>query len=139
LRVEDSTGKLLYAAHQYFDADASGIYCCGYEGVNPYVGAQRLLPFLDWLAARNVSGILTEYGVPDNDPRWLEVLDRFLGALDSSPRIAGGTYWAAGPSWGNYALSVEPRNGQDRPQMSILSRYATRGPRLPRLRDNPVE
>jgi len=37
----------------------------------------------------------------------------------------GGTSWAAGPWWGNYALSVEPRNGQDRPQMAVLLKCAT--------------
>jgi hypothetical protein len=36
----------------------------------------------------------------------------------------GGTYWAAGPWWGNYPLSVEPRNGQDRPQMAVLLKFA---------------
>jgi len=39
----------------------------------------------------------------------------------------GGTYWAAGPWWGNYPLSVEPRNGQDRPQMAVLLKYAAPG------------
>ena len=40
----------------------------------------------------------------------------------------GGTSWAAGPWWGNYPLSVEPRNGQDRPQMAVLLKYAAPPP-----------
>jgi endoglucanase len=51
--------------------------------------------------------------VPDDDPRWLAVLDEFLAALQANG--VGGTYWAAGPWWGSYRLSVEPRDGRDRP------------------------
>jgi endoglucanase len=83
-------------------------------------------PFLDWLASRDAQGILTEYGVPDGDPRWLTVLDTLLQVLEASPRITGGTYWAAGPWWGDYPLSVEPRGAQDRPQMAILAKHPSR-------------
>ena len=60
--------------------------------------------------------------MPDDDPRWLEVLDHFLAAMKAE-RI-GGTYWAAGGWWGKYPLSVEPRDGRDRPQMEVLRFYA---------------
>lgn len=125
LDVNDSAGHLLYAAHQYFDRDGSGSYGQAYDadGASPTIGADRLRPFQDWLAARGARGMLTEYGVPGSDARWLTVLDRFLSALDADPRILGGTYWAAGPWWGSYPLSVESSNGQDRPQISVLERY----------------
>lgn len=125
LNVTDPTGRLLYAAHQYFDSDYSGSYSKSYDADGAYqgIGVDRIKPFLDWLGQRNARGIFTEYGVPDTDPRWLTVLDQFLGELRSNPAIAGGTYWAAGPWWGSYPLSVEPRNGQDRPQMRVLDRY----------------
>jgi endoglucanase len=128
LNINDPSGKLLYAAHQYFDADYTGSYSRTYDADKTYptIGVDRVRPFLDWLAARNVRGILTEYGVPDNDPRWLDVLEGFLSALDADARVLGGTYWACGPWWGTYPLSVEPRNGIDRPQMSVLARHGTR-------------
>jgi len=128
LDVRDPAGRLLYAAHEYFDRDGSGTYARSYaaDGANPCLGVQRLQPFLKWLDQRNALGILTEYGVPGNDPRWLDVLDRFLQALNADPRIVGGTYWPAGPWWGNYPLSVEPSDGQDRPQAAILFRYPSR-------------
>jgi endoglucanase len=128
LNVSDPSGRILYAAHQYFDADYSGSYSRTYDADETYaaIGVDRVRPFLDWLAARNAQGILTEYGVPDSDSRWLTVLDGFLTALDADPRIVGGTYWASGPWWGTYPLSVEPRAGIDRPQMSVLQRHGTR-------------
>jgi endoglucanase len=123
LAINDPAGKVLYAAHQYGDANYTGTYQNGYDALSATEYAERLQPFLDWLAAKNARGIVTEYGVPDNDTRWLEVLDRVSATLEANPRIVGATYWAAGPRWGSYSLSVEPRNGQDRPQMSVLSRY----------------
>jgi endoglucanase len=128
LNVRDSANRLLYAAHQYFDRDSSGTYVGSYNGDGVYanIGVDRIRPFLDWLAARNARGIFTEYGIPDNDSRWLTVLDRFLDELDANPRIDGGTYWSSGPWWGSYPLSIEPRNGSDRPQMTILEKYRTR-------------
>jgi endoglucanase len=67
--------------------------------------------------------MLTEFGVPDDDPRWLTVLERFLGAIRADERLVGGVYWAGGSWWGTYPLSIEPRGGQVRPQMSVLSAF----------------
>ena len=129
LDVRDPAGKVLYAAHQYFDGDGTGTYRYGYDADKAYpsIGIDRIQPFLDWLGVRNARGVMTEYGVPGNDSRWLTVLDTFLAELDRDPRLLGGTYWAAGPWWGTgYPLSVEPVNGQDRPQMAVLSKYPSR-------------
>jgi endoglucanase len=35
-----------------------------------------------------------------------------------------GTYWAGGPWWGTYLLSIEPDANGDKPQMAILSKYS---------------
>jgi endoglucanase len=128
LNVRDEPGRILYAAHQYFDSDLSGRYSRSYdaEGAYPSVGTDHLQPFLNWLAGRNARGIVTEYGIPDGDERWRTVLDLFLAALDADPRIVGGVYWASGPWWGSYPLSVEPTSSGDRPQMAILARHPSR-------------
>ncbi len=127
LSVNDPANNYMYEAHQYFDNDHSGKYDGSYdqEGAYPNVGVDRVKPFVDWLEAHNARGFLGEYGVPDDDGRWLTVLDNFLGYLDEK-RI-GGTYWAGGPWWGSsYRLSVEPVNGQDRPQMGVLVQHLGR-------------
>lgn len=124
LLLRDPAEHLVYEAHQYFDRDNSGTYKQSYDDsdAHPLTGVERLRPFTEWLREHQAQGFIGEFGVPDDDPRWLEVLDRFLAAMKAA-RI-GGTYWAAGGWWGSYPLSVEPRNGQDRPQMEVLNFYA---------------
>lgn len=124
LVLKDPANNLLYEAHQYFDRDHSGTYRQSYDdsGAHPTVGVERLEPFVQWLREHNARGFIGEFGVPDDDPRWLEVLDNFLAAMKEHQ--LGGTYWAAGPWWGDYPLSVEPRSGKDRPQMEVLELYA---------------
>jgi endoglucanase len=125
LNVSDPANRVLYSAHQYFDPDGSGSYTNTYDadGAYPGIGADRLQPFLGWLTAHNVRGIVTEYGIPNNDSRWLTVLDTFLARLNDTPTIQGGTYWSAGPWWGSYPLSIEPVGGVDAPQMTIVRKY----------------
>ncbi|MGE5648014.1 MAG: glycoside hydrolase family 5 protein [Acidobacteriota bacterium] len=127
--IADPSGNFAYEAHEYFDADHSGSYALSYDeelardsGL-PSIGRARLRPFTDWCAANGVRGFLGEYGVPDNDPRWLAVLDDFLDALDEA--ALGGACWAAGEWWGDYPLSVQPRENftLDRPQLAVLERH----------------
>jgi endoglucanase len=125
LAIADKSDRIVYVAHQYFDASGQGTYPKNYDddGAYPQIGSERLKPFLDWLRERRVRGTVTEYGVPNSDPRWLVVLDNALASLRDAN--VGGAYWAGGPWWGNYPLSSEPKDGKDAPVMSILSKYAT--------------
>jgi endoglucanase len=120
--LDDPTGNLIYEAHQYFDVNHSGTYKLGYalSGAYPDLGVDLVRPFADWLREHRVSGIITEFGVPNDDPRWLELVDRLLTylAAEDIPWV----YWAGGPWWGNYPLSAEPRNGVDAPIMAILAK-----------------
>lgn len=118
--LADPSKKIIFEAHVYFDDDASGTYNDTYdnEKANANTGVTRVTPFVNWLKSNKLKGFIGEYGVPNNDSRWLIVLDNFLAFLKSN--CINGTYWAAGPWWGNYSLSVEPKNGADQPQMSVL-------------------
>lgn len=121
----DPSNNLIFQAHTYFDRDQSGVYAGSYdnEGTTPQTGVERIKPFVDWLKKYNKKGILGEYGIPDNDSRWLIVLENTLKYLVENG--ISGTYWAAGPRWGNYKLAVHPSDNYtvDRPQMAVLSRY----------------
>jgi endoglucanase len=127
--VVDSANNFIYEAHCYFDHDASGSYKKTYDEELkaspklPERGSKRVKPFIEWCKANNVKGFLGEYGVPDTDPRWLDVLEGFMKELDEAGM--GGTYWAAGTYWGKYPLSLQPaeKYTQDRPQMAVLLKY----------------
>ncbi len=124
--ISDPADNFLYEAHAYFDSDESGQYALSYDEElrrNPNlanIGPSRLAPFIAWCQRNNVQGYVGEYGVPNTDSRWLEVLDNFLAALDLA--AFHGTYWAAGEWWKDYALSVQPEGDFDidRVQMPVL-------------------
>lgn len=140
LNVQDPNGKLLYAAHLYFDNNFSGRYTTPYnsDGAYPSIGVDRVKPFTDWLTAKGFRGIMTEYGTPntDGDPdggnQWDTVLANFLNAVHAHPNLVGGAAWAAGPLWApsfpaGYNLSIEPTwsgtTAIDKPQMAVLDDY----------------
>ena len=118
--ISDPANNYYYEAHLYFDSDFSGTYAETYDeeltaNTNlADVGATRLAPFVSWCTTSNVPCYLGEYGIPNNDARWLTVLDNFLKALDTA-RMPG-TYWAAGELWATVPtcscslLSVQPAN-----------------------------
>ncbi len=126
--LTDPSNKLIFQAHVYFDNNNSGTYQGSYdvEGGYPARGVDRVKPFIEWLKANNKKGFIGEYGVPANDPRWLVVLDNFLRYIKDN--CVNGTYWAGGPWWGTYPLSIEPANGVDKPQLGVVKNYLTLPP-----------
>jgi endoglucanase len=119
LWINDPVNRIVYECHLYFDADRSGRYVKSYaeENGSLNVGVERLKAFRAWLNERNAVGFVGEFGVPP-DEAWLESLDVFVKHLHEIGM--SGTYWAGGPWWGSYPLSIEPRNGEDRPQLKVL-------------------
>lgn len=121
--LKDPSNKIVFNAHCYFDHDVSGRYTKSYEheGAHEQIGVQRVKPFIDWIKKNGVKGYVGEFGVPRNDARWLPILENFLEYLTANH--ISGSYWAAGPWWKNYPLSLEPVNGQDQPQMAVYTKY----------------
>jgi hypothetical protein len=97
--LSDPANNIIYEAHQYFDRDSSGTYNGTYdqEGAHPNVGVDRLKPFFAWLKENNLKGFIGEFGVPSNDPRWLEVQERALSFMKENG--VGGTAWGGGFWW----------------------------------------
>ena len=136
--VTDPANKMLFEAHLYFDANGSGTYPQTYaeQGATPTRGVERVMPFLTWLTQHNVKGFIGEFGIPNNDPLWLPVLDNFLTAIQAAG--VSGTYWnyafhsPSDPSWWpvNDPMSII-NNGQSNPQMGILSKHNTASPSAP--------
>ncbi len=123
LDISDPQNRVVYEAHQYFDRDSSGTYKGSFdeEKATPTIGSERLKPFADWLREKKKRGFIGEFGAPNNDRKWNGVLRDFVSAMKREN--IGGTYWAAGPWWGDYKLSIEPLDDfqTDRPAMKILA------------------
>ncbi len=119
----DPYDNLVYNAHCYFDNDLSGRYANSYDQdrINAQTGVEKVKPFINWLKANGKRGFVGEFGVPKNDGRWLPVLDNFLKYLQANN--ISGSYWAAGPWWKSYPLSLHPVAGNDQPQMQVYAKY----------------
>jgi endoglucanase len=124
--INDPANNTVYEAHCYFDHNASGTYNQSYDKelendkALEHRGVHRLIQFAGWCAVNGVRGFVGEYGVPNDDPRWLPCLRHFLDALDKLN--FPGCYWAAGEWWGDAdRLSIQPRrNGTDALQLKEL-------------------
>jgi endoglucanase len=117
--LTDPNTNLIFEAHCYFDIDASGRYINSYDadGVTTATGVNRVKPFVNWLKTNNLKGFIGEYGVPNDDPRWLPVLDTFLVYLKANH--IGGAYWDCSN------LNCDPIGSTDAVQMAVLEKYAT--------------
>ncbi len=145
LKIIDPANNLIYEAHLYFDGNGSGTYTQTYDqqGAYPNWGVDKVQPFLQWLKQSNAKGFVGEFGIPENDPRWLTVLDNFLNVLKQNG--VSGTYWYyayADPSGANswwpsmsgtdYGMSLIPEvNRQDKAQWSIIKKHTSFPPLIP--------
>ena len=121
--IVDPANNFEYEAHLYFDADASGEYADPFDAGVLNRATNAVNSFIGWCNNNGARCYLGEYGVPDNDPQWLGVLDVVLSLLDNAG--LDGTYWSAGEFWGNYPLSVQPTDNfmVDRPQLPVLAAH----------------
>jgi len=126
LLLRDPSNNIIFSAHLYLDPDTSGFY------KNPpakdfdlNIGVNRAKPFVEWLVRNKRNGHIGEFGVPNSDPRWSQAMDRLLAYLKL--HCVPLAYWAAGPLWGDYPLSIEPRTGVKVPQWTVLDRYVRDG------------
>lgn len=120
-RVKDPADRMLIEVHQYFDDDGSGSHT---TCVSPAIGAERLQRFTEWLRRHGRRGLLGELGGGDN-PACAGAVRGALDHLQSNADVwAGWLWWAGGPLWGDYFMSLEPgADGRDKPQMRWLEPY----------------
>jgi endoglucanase len=117
LSITDPGNNYAIEVHQYLDSDSSGTGEC----LSASIGAERMVGFSAWLRLNHKRAFLGEFGASSN-PTCLTALDKILTHLDQNADLyLGWTYWAAGPWWGDYFMSIEPLDGEDRPQMEPLS------------------
>jgi endoglucanase len=126
LGIKDPADNYAYEFHQYLDADSSGTHpAC--DGAQQAIDA--IANVTAWLKANNKRGFLGEFGV-SSDPSCMQHLATILKEMsNNNDRWVGWSYWAAGEWWPpDYPFSVQPRDGKDRPQMSVLTDIEKGGP-----------
>ncbi len=115
--VIDPAGNFAYDVHQYLDADSSGTSPKSIPGS----GGERLKAFTEWARQNKVHGFLGEFGFASTPDSLREGAALVKYMAENRDVWIGWTYWAAGPWWGDYMFSIEPRDGKDRPQLGILT------------------
>lgn len=126
LTLKDPDNNLVFSAHLYIDPDASGAYTSGpAANFDTQIGVTRAQPFVNWLVQNHKQGQIGEFGIPDNDPRWITAMTQLAKYL--KVHCVPLAYWAVGKQWGDYPLSIEPVKGVDRPQWTALAPFANSG------------
>ncbi|UIJ43986.1 glycoside hydrolase family 5 protein [Sphingomonas cannabina] len=85
--LSDPANRIMWSAHQYFDANSSGVYGGGSESAptNANIGVQRLAPFIEWLKAHGFQdrGHIGEFGAPDRT-EWQTIVRNFVQSADAA-------------------------------------------------------
>jgi endoglucanase len=120
LEIVDPAFNVVFEVHQHLDWDSSGkSSICKSETV----GAERMEGFTRWLRDHGRRGFLGELSGGPSDV-CLKAIANLLRHLEQNADVyLGWTYWAAGPAWKGYFTSIEPRAGEDAPQMVTLSAH----------------
>lgn len=125
LNIVDSSNNFAYEAHQSFSADGQDTYSQSYDvqGAYPQISVDKLTPFRNFIQSRNARGYIGEFSIPNDDPRWQPVLTNALQFMKDNCML--GTYYTAGVTTANLRISIQPINGADKPQTSLLTPFTT--------------
>eukprot|EP00727_Mastigamoeba_balamuthi_P002748 m51a1_g12470 putative endoglucanase precursor (endo- -beta-glucanase) (339) ;mRNA; f:2566-3582 len=121
--------NLVIEVHQYLDQDHSGTQeqCAAASQQT-----QNLAGFTAWARQRGLKAFLGEIGAGNND-NCRNGIEAMLSYMEGNSDVwYGWTWWAAGPWWGNYFMSLEGTPGNDKPQMAWLVPHLNRGNVAPR-------
>lgn len=118
--VTDPGKNFAYEMHQYLDSDSSGTHAAC---VSATIGRERLVKATEWLKAHGARAFLGEFGA-SSDATCLAAVDDMLTYVDEHrTEWIGWSWWSAGPWWGDYMYSIEPKAGVDRPQLAPLVKH----------------
>ncbi len=118
---QDPGQNFAFEVHQYLDSNNSGTHAAAVPGS----GSERLAAFTDWARKHGVHGFLGEFGWADNEQAQNEGRDLLCYMSRNKDVWLGWTYWAGGPWWGDYMYSIQPLDGMDRPQMTVLAPFTS--------------
>lgn len=119
---KDPGNNFAFEVHQYLDAPPTSFGGPAIAGS----GATVLSPVTRWARSKGFRLFLGEFaflGTPHDMAEGKAMLE-FIEA--NSDVWLGWAWWAAGPWWGDYYYSLQPSNGQDKPQMDVLQHFIAR-------------
>lgn len=118
--VVDPGNNYAFEVHQYFDSDGSGTQeAC----VSATHGSEALQKVTEWMRGLGKKAFLGEFGA-SSQPVCLSAVEDLLNYIEHNTDVwLGWAWWAGGPWWGSYLMSLEPNAGQDQPQMDVLERH----------------
>ncbi len=123
--IVDPLHNYAFEVHQYLDSDGSGT---NYGPItNPNIGVSRLTAITQWAEQNGAKLFLGELGVPSNSQSLTAMQNMLTYMEQNSSAWQGATYWAGGAWLGSYPFSIEPQNGHDAPQMTVLKQFAPGG------------
>lgn len=118
LGVVDPRDNYIFEVHQYLDQDSSGTKP---EVVSATIGSERLRQFTLWCQEHHKRALLGEFAGPGDDSGAAAISDMLRYMERNRDVWVGFTWWSAGPWWGSYMFSLEPRkDGTDAPQLTYL-------------------
>lgn len=123
--LRDVHDRLVYSAHCYPDADASGTHydyaSLVQAGLPDTVLVDRTRDFVKWCRDHGVRGHIGETSVGTDDPRWLTVLDKGLSFWKESGIPA--SLWFYGANFGANPYNLFPVDGVEAPQWRVVERH----------------
>jgi len=112
--------NILFEVHQYFDEDKSGTH----EECVQRPCQNNFKEFIEWLKTNNLKGFVGEIGSFLNDECKECIQEAVEYLQENREYIVGTLWWAAGPWWGQNAMSIEPNSEKAFPgQMAWLKPY----------------
>ena len=116
----DPGHNFVFEVHEYLGSDSSGQSA---SCVSTTIGAERLQDLTAWLCANGYRAFLGELGAAANDTCNQAVGGPLTFVQSNTDVWTGSSWWAGGPWWDDYTYPIEPANGVDKPQISVLMQY----------------
>eukprot|EP00727_Mastigamoeba_balamuthi_P008090 m51a1_g3901 putative endoglucanase precursor (endo- -beta-glucanase) (451) ;mRNA; f:116291-117643 len=116
--------NMMVEVHQYLDGDHSGRG----EQCDPASQQTKTIEgFTAWARTQGVKAVLGEFGAGNNQ-NCKEGIEAILSYMERNSDVwYGWSWWAAGPRWGNYFMSIESTPGNEKPQLGWILPHLNKG------------